>query len=76
MKIGVFICHCGFNIAEIIDIEALMDRIRKDEELILIEDDYVCSEQGLNKLKENLHRTAFALFRHHGNAVQYNMYVG
>lgn len=54
MKIGVFICHCGFNIAEIIDIEALMNRIRKDEELILIEDDYVCSEQGLNKLKEKI----------------------
>ena len=54
MKIGVFICHCGFNIAEIIDIDKIKEELAKKEDLFLIDDQYVCSEQGLKKLKEKI----------------------
>lgn len=54
MKIGVFICHCGFNIAEVIDIQRLMEELAQIDDVVLIDDDYVCSEQGLNKLKEKI----------------------
>ncbi|MBD3228581.1 MAG: hydrogenase iron-sulfur subunit [Candidatus Lokiarchaeota archaeon] len=54
MKIGVFICHCGFNIAEVVDINELMEEIKDDEDLVLIDEDYVCSEQGLHNLKDKL----------------------
>ncbi len=54
MKIGVFICHCGFNIAEVVDIEQIMKKIEHEADLVLIDDDYVCSEAGLKKLKEKI----------------------
>ena len=54
MKIGVFICHCGFNIAEVVDVQKVMDLIKDDKDLILLDHDYVCSEQGLETLKEKI----------------------
>lgn len=54
MKIGVFICHCGFNIAEVVDIPTISEIISKLDDTTVITDDYVCSEQGLNKLKEKI----------------------
>ncbi|MFX1293852.1 MAG: hydrogenase iron-sulfur subunit [Promethearchaeota archaeon] len=54
MKIGVFICHCGFNIAEVIDIKKLIEKISSEEDIVLIDDEYICSEQGLKKLKEKI----------------------
>jgi len=54
MKVGVFICHCGFNIAEVVDIAQISEKLRKREDIILIDDEYICSEQGLKKLKEKI----------------------
>ncbi len=54
MKIGVFICHCGFNIAEVIDIEKIKETLAQKEDLVLIDDQYICSEQGLKKLKDKI----------------------
>jgi len=54
MKIGIFICNCGFNIAEVVDTQKLVDELSKYKDLILINEDYVCSEQGLKNLKEKI----------------------
>lgn len=54
MKIGVFVCHCGFNIAEVVDVDQIFKKIEHLPDLVLIDDDYVCSEAGLKKLKEKI----------------------
>ncbi|MHA1229820.1 MAG: hydrogenase iron-sulfur subunit [Candidatus Helarchaeota archaeon] len=54
MKIGVFICHCGMNIAEVVNIEEIKRDLEKEEDLLVIDEDYVCSEQGLKNLKEKI----------------------
>lgn len=52
-KIGVFICHCGSNIAGVVDIEKVMDSIRELPNVEVIEDyKYVCSKPGQQILKD------------------------
>ena len=52
-KIGVFICHCGSNIAGVVDIERVMNSIRELPNVEVIEDyKYVCSKPGQQILKD------------------------
>jgi heterodisulfide reductase subunit A len=45
--IGVFVCHCGLNIAGTVDVFAVADAVRDDPAIVLAEDYvYMCSEPG------------------------------
>lgn len=45
--IGVFICHCGVNIAATIDVEKVAREISKEPEVELaLTYQYMCSEPG------------------------------
>lgn len=52
MKIGVFICHCGANIAGVIDIEKIKENLKDDPDLFVFDNPYSCSEAGLLDLKK------------------------
>ncbi|NHJ31835.1 MAG: CoB--CoM heterodisulfide reductase iron-sulfur subunit A family protein, partial [Asgard group archaeon] len=47
MKIGVFICHCGKNIAGTVDVKKVADEVKKNK-LVTFSTDYVfmCSKSG------------------------------
>lgn len=48
-KIGVFICHCGINIAKTVDVEALTEEIKKYPGVVHAENyKYMCSDPGQN----------------------------
>jgi len=73
MKIGLFICHCGFNIGSVINIQELKNWFESKKDLFVFDDLYLCSESGLNlikdKIKENeIERVVIAAcsFRMHG----------
>jgi len=52
-RIGVFVCHCGRNIAHIVDISKVIQEIKDTDEVVLVEDNmYMCSEPGQTVLKE------------------------
>ncbi len=52
-KIGVFVCHCGTNIAATVDVKAVVEAIRKEPEVVYAEDyQYMCSEAGQLKVRE------------------------
>ena len=52
-RIGVFICHCGINIAGVIDIEAVKAELSKDPDLVFVKDyQYMCSEPGQALFRE------------------------
>ncbi|MHA1290289.1 MAG: disulfide reductase, partial [Candidatus Thorarchaeota archaeon] len=54
-KIGVFICHCGSNIAGVVDIEKVMEAIRQLPNVEVTEDyKYVCSKPGQQILKDHI----------------------
>ncbi|MEX2738839.1 MAG: hydrogenase iron-sulfur subunit [Candidatus Wukongarchaeota archaeon] len=54
MKVGVFVCHCGFNIASTVDINEVVSELKKDPELLCFDHDYVCSAGGLGLIKEKI----------------------
>lgn len=48
-KIGVFICHCGINIAKTVDVEALTEEIKEYPGVVHAENyTYMCSDPGQN----------------------------
>ncbi len=54
-KIGVFICHCGTNIAGTIDIQRVAEEMAKYPEVVLATDyKYMCSDPGQNLIKESI----------------------
>ena len=52
-KIGVFVCHCGTNIAATVDVKAVVEAIKREPEVVYAEDyQYMCSEAGQLKVRE------------------------
>jgi len=52
-KIGVFICHCGINIAKTVDVEALTKAISEYPGVVYAENNkYMCSDPGQNLIIE------------------------
>ncbi|MFW9918923.1 MAG: FAD-dependent oxidoreductase [Candidatus Thorarchaeota archaeon] len=56
-RIGVFICHCGSNIAGVVDVEAVSEAIKDLPDVEIVSDyKYVCSKPGQQLLKEKVHK--------------------
>jgi heterodisulfide reductase subunit A len=54
-KIGVFVCHCGINIASTVDIKELVNYAKKLDGVIVSKDyKYMCSDVGANLIKESI----------------------
>ncbi len=54
-KIGVFLCHCGKNIAGTINIDKLSAKISaSDPDLVVKEHLFLCSEEGQNLIKQTV----------------------
>lgn len=65
-RIGVFVCHCGLNIAGTVDVNHVAEEMRKEENVVFSEDVmYACAPDGQEKIKEivkenNLNRVIVA----------------
>jgi heterodisulfide reductase subunit A len=58
MRIGVYICHCGLNVAGVIDVVALQEMATKLEDVVIARKiQFLCSDSGqegiINDIKEN-----------------------
>jgi len=58
MRIGVYVCHCGLNIAGVIDVSALEEMASKLEDVVLSRDvQFLCSDSGqegiIKDIKDN-----------------------
>ena len=68
IRIGVFLCHCGSNIAGYLDMEELEEFSRKLPHVtFVLRNLYTCSEGGINEIKkaieeQNLNRVVVASF--------------
>ncbi|MBR5253197.1 MAG: CoB--CoM heterodisulfide reductase iron-sulfur subunit A family protein [Clostridia bacterium] len=52
-KIGVFVCHCGTNIAATVDVKAVAEALGREPSVALsVEYQYMCSEAGQNMIKD------------------------
>ncbi len=54
-RYGIFICHCGKNIAETVDVEELTRRFSETGKLTVVEDyTYLCSDPGQNMIRDSI----------------------
>lgn len=54
-RVGVYICHCGRNIAGYVDIEGLVEKVRGLKGVVVVRHEkYMCSEQGQQLIKEDI----------------------
>jgi heterodisulfide reductase subunit A len=52
-KLGVFICHCGVNIAGTVDVKKVAEEIRRLEDVVhSVDYIYMCSEPGQQLIRE------------------------
>ncbi|MGN0575394.1 MAG: 4Fe-4S binding protein [Ruminococcus sp.] len=52
-RIGVFVCHCGTNIAATVDVKAVAEALAKEPGVVVSKEyQYMCSEAGQNLVKE------------------------
>ena len=55
VRIGVYICHCGANIAGVVDVKELVEFTRGLPSVALAKDYiYMCSDPGQNMIKEDI----------------------
>jgi len=51
-RIGVFVCHCGSNIAGVVDIARVVKAARKMPQVVYVSDNkYTCSDPGQGSIK-------------------------
>ncbi len=56
-RIGVFVCHCGINIAGVVDVKRVVEEIKKYSGVVWVEDYvYMCSDPGQEKVKDAIRK--------------------
>jgi heterodisulfide reductase subunit A len=54
-RIGVYVCHCGLNIAGVVDCEAVAEYAKGLPDVVISQSDaYLCSEPGQNLIKKDI----------------------
>ncbi|MFA4934300.1 MAG: FAD-dependent oxidoreductase, partial [Candidatus Methanoperedens sp.] len=54
-KTGVYLCRCGGNIGDVVDLEGVADSLKKENVYVNIQD-YLCSSQGQDKIKNDIEK--------------------
>ena len=51
-RIGVFVCHCGTNIAGTVDVKAVAQALKAEQGVVFSTDyQYMCSQAGQDIIK-------------------------
>ena len=54
-RIGVFVCHCGTNIAATVDVERVTEAVKKEPGVVYADNyQYMCSENGQQMIKNKI----------------------
>ncbi len=56
LRIGVYVCHCGLNIAQTVDCQKVAESVSENDGVVISSDiGYACSEPGQQQIKEDIH---------------------
>ena len=55
-KLGVYLCRCGGNIADVVDLQSLADKLKEDKNVVVNIQDYLCSSAGQEKIKSDIEK--------------------
>ncbi len=52
-RVGVFVCHCGINIASVVDVERVTDAIKDEPDVVLATNTmFTCADNSLSEMRE------------------------
>jgi len=55
--VGVYVCHCGLNIAGTVDVKAVVEDVKRSQGIVIAKDYvYTCSDQGQELIEEDIKR--------------------
>ena len=55
LRIGVYVCHCGLNIAGSVDCEAVAEYADTLQDVVVsIDNKYTCSDPGQEQIKQDI----------------------
>lgn len=54
VKVAVFVCHCGTNIAGTVDVQRVVERIGKIPNVVVWDHKFLCSADGIEYMVENI----------------------
>jgi len=58
-RIGVFVCHCGHNIAATVNVEEVVEFAKTLPDVVVAEHNlYSCSEEGLGSIKKSIEKNS------------------
>jgi heterodisulfide reductase subunit A len=58
-RIGVYVCHCGGNISDVVDVEAVAGRVEADEEVVVARHlPFMCSDEGQTSIERDVQELA------------------
>ena len=47
MRIGVYVCHCGGNISEVVNIDEVLNSLKNEHDVAFVKDhEHLCSKEG------------------------------
>jgi len=55
-KLGVYLCRCGGNIGDVVDLQAVADKLKEDKNVTVNIQDYLCSSVGQEKIKTDIEK--------------------
>lgn len=56
-KIGVYLCRCGGNISDIVDVETIKEKCKKEDKVRIVNvQDYLCSSAGQDRIKKDIEK--------------------
>ncbi|MGA2787337.1 MAG: FAD-dependent oxidoreductase [Verrucomicrobiota bacterium] len=56
-RLGVFVCHCGMNIASVVDVESVVKRIEHEPDVVLANHTmFTCADTSLSNIKDMIHQ--------------------
>jgi heterodisulfide reductase subunit A len=54
-RIGVFLCHCGINIAGVLDIQAMEEYAKSIHDVVYVENNmFLCADEGQRRIQEKI----------------------
>ena len=54
-RIGVYVCHCGLNIAQVVDCHRVAERVSRLDDVVVSKDIiYACSEPGQQEIQDDI----------------------
>lgn len=54
-RVGVFVCHCGMNIASVVDVERVVENIKNIDDVIMATDTmFTCSDASLSNIRDEI----------------------